>query len=94
MKKFVFMYEGAWEYTDDVKAAWGSWFESVGGSMIDGGNPLGAGVRMTSTGQEELNGSPITGYSIFSAEDLDAALELLKECPIIDGVRVYEAMSM
>ncbi len=94
MKKFVFMYEGMWEYTDEAKAEWAAWFASVGESMIDGGNPLGAGVRITREGQEELVGPPVTGYSIFSAEDLDAALNLLDDCPIIDGVRVYEAMSM
>jgi hypothetical protein len=94
VKKFLFMYEGMWEFTDEMKAAWGDWFESVGGNMVDGGNPLGPGLRVTHHGTEELDGAPITGYSLFNASDLDAALELLEGCPIIDGVRVYEAMSM
>lgn len=38
--------------------------------------------------------APITGYSIVSAADLDAAEKLLDGCPMSTGVRIYEAMPM
>ena len=38
--------------------------------------------------------APATGYSIVSADNMDDAVKLLADCPIVDSVRVYEAMSM
>ena len=40
------------------------------------------------------SGSPLTGYCIVSAESMADAEKLLESLPIIDSVRVYEAMSM
>lgn len=96
MSKYVFLYQGAGEATDDVMAAWMGWFESIGDSLVDGGNPFGAGRQVTKNGTKDLSGddSPLTGYSIVNAENMDAAEKLLDGCPIIDGVRIYEAMAM
>ena len=38
--------------------------------------------------------SPLVGYCILNAEDLDHAEALVSTMPIIDSVRVYEAHSM
>jgi len=35
----------------------------------------------------------ITGYTIISAKNLDDAVEIVKDCPMIRYLRVYEAMS-
>lgn len=96
MKKFVFIYHGHWKVTPEVMEAWGSWFESVGDNMVDSGSPLGPGTEVTPAGARDVLSdlSPATGYSIVNADSLDDAVGLLDGCPIIDSVRVYEAMSM
>jgi hypothetical protein len=38
-----------------------------------------------------LSSNPESGYSIVSAEHIDAAEQLLEGCPIIDSVSLYEA---
>jgi hypothetical protein len=36
----------------------------------------------------------LTGYSVNNADSIDEAEKIAQGCPIINGVRVYEAMSM
>jgi hypothetical protein len=96
MKKFLMLAYGYEEPTPEVMAAWGAWFAKVGDRFLDSGSPLGAGREVTPSGSKDLSGdaSPITGYSILSAESLEEAEQLLEGLPIIDSVRLYEAMSM
>jgi hypothetical protein len=95
MKKFVFLYQGWGENNADTMQAWGDWFALVGEQMVDSGNPFGAGRLVTPAGTSDLSGDDaITGYSIVSAADLDAAVKLLDGCPMSTGVRIYEAMAM
>lgn len=96
MKKFVFLYHGWGEPTADVMTAWTDWFATIGGNLVDGGNPFGPGREVTKNGTNDLAGesSPITGYSIVNADSMDDAEKLLDGCPILDGVRIYEAVSM
>jgi len=96
MKKFVFLYHGFGEHTQENMDAWGSWFASVGDKMVDPGNPFGMCREVTATGTKELtseNGAA-SGYSIVNADSFEDAEKLLEGCPIISSVRVYEAMSM
>ena len=97
MKKFLFLYLGYWEYTDEMKQAWGAWFAKVGPHLVDGGSPLGPGWELGAAGMRDLTpdaGAPITGYSVVSAESREHAEQLLEGIPFIDSVRVYECMSM
>ena len=96
MKKFVFLYQGFGEPTDDVKAAWMNWFGTISGSIVDGGNPFGPGREVTPTGTIDLplTADSTTGYTIVNADNMDDAEKLLKDCPMVNSVRVYEAMSM
>ncbi len=96
MKKFLFVYHGAWVYTREVKDGWTNWFALIGDSIIDGGSPLGPGREVTPTGTKEASPdiSPATGYTLVKADSMEEAVGLLEECPIIDSVMVYEAMSM
>jgi hypothetical protein len=96
MKKFLMLAYGYEEPTPDVMQAWGAWFAKVGDRFLDSGSPLGAGLQVTTSGSTDLSGdaSPITGYSILSAESLEEAEQLLEGLPIIDSVRLYEARSM
>ena len=98
MGKYVLVYQGgAMAATEEAQqaamAAWGGWFGSLGGAVVDGGAPFGANATVGGGGA----GTGLTGYSILEAADLGAAVELARGCPIVsDGgsVDVYEAIDM
>ena len=96
MKKFMFLSVGFVTPTPEIEDAWGKWFESIGDKIVDGGSPFGAAREITRDGSKELplGLDSITGYVIINAENLDEAEKIAKTCPIITGMRVYEAMSM
>jgi hypothetical protein len=68
-----------------IMAAWGVWMAKVGPALIDAGNPVGQAVTIASDGSSSSSGgaNPVTGYSVLSADNLDAALELVAGCPIL-----------
>ena len=69
-------------------AAWGQWFESMGSAVVDGGNPVGQSTTVHSDGSvvQDCGSNPATGYGVFEASDLEAAIKLAKGCPILaDG---------
>jgi hypothetical protein len=78
--------------------AWNEWMDAVGDQLLDGGNPAGASRTVSSDGQvSETEGDRVTGYSIIEAEDIDAAVEIARGCPILaDGgsVEVAELVDM
>lgn len=97
MKKYMFLFQGAWDpTTPEMKDAWTGWFAEIGDSIVDGGNPFGEGREITKSGSRDLplESDSTTGYTIVEAASLDDAEKLLANCPIITSVRVYEAMSM
>lgn len=96
MKKFMYLYQGSWEYTEETKAGWGRWFAAVGDRFVDSGNPFCAGRQVTPEGSTDLTPemSPAVGYSIVNAVDMAEAERLLDGCPIIESVRIYEASQM
>jgi hypothetical protein len=102
MAKFVYLYTGgqAAETADAQEQsmqAWGAWFGSLGDSVIDVGNPFGAGSTVTAGGAANGGASGVGGYSIINAESLAEAAAKTAGCPIVDsggGVEVYEALAM
>jgi hypothetical protein len=78
--------------------AWNEWMDAVGEQLLDGGNPVGASRTIGSDGAvSETEGDRVTGYSIIEADDIDAAIELARGCPILaDGgsVEVAELVDM
>jgi hypothetical protein len=100
MAKYLFAYKGGGMAQTDAEReaamqAWGAWFGSLGAAVVDPGNPFGASSTVTSGG----NGATgdLTGYSVLSADDLAAATELAKGCPILSSggsVEVYETMEI
>ena len=102
MPKFVFAYHGGKppespEEGEKVMAAWGAWFETLGSAVVDGGAPVGVSKTVSASGVTDGGGAnPLSGYSIVSADNIDAAVEMAKGCPILDGgsVEVAEAMDM
>jgi hypothetical protein len=71
-----------------VMDAWTAWFGQLGGALKDGGNPFtGASKTISSDGaiSDTTSNPPATGYSIISADSLDAAVDLAKGCPVLGG---------
>lgn len=45
MKKFIFLYKGFRTPTPEIGRSWMDWFNRVGDSMADSGNPMTGGVE-------------------------------------------------
>ena len=105
MPKYVFAYHGGGQMPQSeaeqqaVMDAWISWFASLGAAVVDGGNPVGRAATLAADGSTSEGGgaNPLTGYSLVTASDLDAALTLAKGCPILaagGSVEVAETIDM
>jgi hypothetical protein len=104
MANYMFAYSGgngvaADEAQRDAQMAkWGQWFGQLGPAVVDGGAPTGTSKTVRTGGSVSDGGSRgLTGYSIVSADSLDAAVELAKGCPVLEvggAVDVYEAIAM
>jgi hypothetical protein len=104
MANYMFAYSGgngvaADEATRNAQMAkWGAWLGQLGSAIVDAGAPTGAAKTVGSGGSISDGGSHgLTGYSIVSADSLDAAVELAKGCPVLEvggAVDVYEAIAM
>ena len=96
MKNYLFLSYGYVTPTQEIMDAWSNWFESIGDKVVDSSKGLGPGREFTHTGIKELSREKgaATGYLIFTAENIDAAENIAKSCPIITSNRVYEIMSM
>jgi hypothetical protein len=104
MANYVFGYSGGKGVSADETerkeqyAQWGRWFEELGAAIVDGGAAMGTAKTVGPGGSVSEGGSrALTGYSIVSADNLDAAVELAKGCPVLGiggAVDVYEAIAM
>lgn len=90
MPKYLLAYHGGGmpegeEAQAKEMAAWGAWFEQLGGAVVDGGNPVGQAKTLTSPSASTDGGgaNPITGYSVLQADSLQAAVKLAQGCPIL-----------
>ncbi len=95
MKKFVFLAHGDMERTPEFQAAHMKWWSSIRDHVVDSGNPLFNGRKVTKDGVvSELTAAmtPSLGYSIVQAESIEQAVALLADCPM--DMWVYEAMPM
>jgi hypothetical protein len=79
-----------------VMQAWTAWFGQLGDAVVDGGNPTSANAKtIASDGSVSDGGGGMmpSGYSILKADSMDAAVEMAKGCPVLQGgakVMVYE----
>ena len=95
MKKFLFLAHGQMDRSPEAQQAHRRWWLSIQDHVVDSGNPLFNGRNVTASGEvTEITEAmqPATGYSLLQAESLEAALELLRDCPM--DMWVYEAMPM
>ncbi len=102
MTKFVFTYSGGrgMPETEEEQARvmqeWSSWFEQLGDSVVDGGNPFAQARTIGPDGSVSEAGT-LGGYSVISADSIDDAVARAKGCPILGeggSVEVNEAIEM
>ena len=107
MKKFILLYNGpatpAEEMTQEqgekVMAGWRSWMEKTGDGLVDVGLPMGDGHAIVDDGSEG-DATPISGYTIIQAEDMDGAVALVDGHPFLSdktgafSVEVYELLPL
>jgi hypothetical protein len=81
-----------------VMAAWNNWYGSLGPAVVDGGNPFGPSATVAPDGTVRDGGAAgLTGYTILQADDLGAATELAKGCPVLasgGSIEVYETFQV
>jgi MFS family permease len=98
MNKYVVIYTGLPAAIADrevITAAWKGWFARLGEAVVDTGNPFASCKSVAEDGSIGEGGSlGLTGYSILTAESLEAAAELVKECPGLANaaIEVYETV--
>lgn len=64
--------------TADTPAAWETWFKQLGCHLADLGNPVFERTAVGTCGAP----LPLGGYTLITADDLTAAMELAEGCPI------------
>jgi hypothetical protein len=95
VNKFVLLHYGFEKPTPEIMAAWGRWFESIKGNIIDMGGHFRGGREISKAGAKDLplGRESITGFTIVSADSLDDAEKMAQTNPYISSIRVYEVMS-
>ncbi len=104
MPQFIFTYHGGNkpdtpEAGKEAMEKWKEWAAGLGSALINPGTPVGVSKVLTKDGaSNEDSPNPIMGFSILEAETMNAALELLSDCPHIhmfEGtLEVSEMMEM
>ena len=92
MSTFAFIYRAPKAYragSADAIAAWNGWFQELGASVVDRGHPVFERSTLGNCAADTVLG----GYSLVTADDLEAAVRLAKGCPFLasgGGVEVGE----
>ena len=77
---------------------WFAWKESMGDHLLDFGNPVMGGKKLTPGGSASDSQKEVAGYSMIQAESYDQAIQLLNGHPhLANGAReieVHEAIAM
>ena len=87
MPKFLFTYRSEAEGEPggpEVLAAWQAFFEGLGSSVLDVGNPIFAREAVGECSSEK---TVLGGYSIVEADSLEDAVQLAGNCPAIEHYR-------
>lgn len=70
------------------------WFKSIEDKIVDQIG-LSNGKEVTKKGIAELpmDKDAITGYLVINAENIDEAIKIARDCPMITSTKVYEVRS-
>ncbi|MBO2451708.1 hypothetical protein J4573_31775 [Actinomadura barringtoniae] len=96
MTKYVFSFRVPADYAPDAGATaeWQAWFGGLGSALVDIGNAVTDHASLGEVGGAD---SRMIAYSVVAAEDMDAALALAKDCPVMrvgGGVEVGPVMEV
>jgi hypothetical protein len=101
MANFVLLFSGGNTPASEAEQAaviqvWVAWYGHLGSATVDAGNPftpIAKSIASNGTVSDGPVGTMASGYTIVSADSLDAAVELAKSCPVLHAggaVSVYE----
>jgi hypothetical protein len=81
MNVYLLVHRAPVNYTGTAAtaAAWKAWFEELGPNLVDPGNAVFDRTAVGPTG----SALPLGGYTIVTAESVDAAIALAESCPIL-----------
>ena len=90
MSNYIIAYHGGkkpWSPEEGAKhmKKWQAWLGGLGDAVVNPGTPLGMSKTVSSAGVSDNSESDrLTGFSIVKADNMDAALEMAKECPHLE----------
>lgn len=101
MKNFVYLYHSN-QTTPPTKEgldAFSAWYDSLGDSVVDGGNPINKNSQaIIANGVSKPSNDTIIGYAIVKANSLDEAVEMAMSNPLANAegasIHVYETAEM
>jgi hypothetical protein len=96
MTKYVFSFRVPSGYVPHAETAaeWQAWFGGLGSALVDVGDAVSDYASLGEVGGSD---SRMVAYSVVSAEDMDSALALAKDCPVMrvgGGVEVGPVMEV
>lgn len=106
MANYMILYSGGMgpddmseEDRNNIMAAWGVWYSKLGEAVVDGGNPFSVskGIASDGTVSDIASVAGATGYTVVSADSLDAAVEMAKDHPHLAGggqISIYETFQI
>ncbi len=89
MSNYAFAYHGGKKPESPEEGAkhmakFKAWVVGLGDAVVNPGTPLGQSKTVSSSGVSDDGGSnPLSGFSIVTADSMDAALEMAKGCPYL-----------
>ena len=90
MSKYVFAYHGGKDFESAEEGAkhmakWETWLTELGDAVVNPGTPLGLSKTVSSDGLTNDGGAnPLSGFSVFKADSMDAALKMAQTCPHLE----------
>jgi len=105
MAKYVLLYHGGKMPETEaeqaaVMEAWGAWYGQLGSAVADPGNPftpMAKSVAANGSVSDGPVGTMASGYTVLEAGSLDAAAEMAKGCPVLQGgaqISVFETFEV
>jgi hypothetical protein len=102
MPKYIIAYIGGKKPETPEEGAkgmekWKAWVSDLGDAIVNPGTPLTSSKTVSSSSVSDTDpGNRLSGYSVVTADNLDAALEMAKSCPFLEmgDLQVAEMMEM
>lgn len=76
---------------------WGAWYGSMGDAVVDGGAPFAESASIGPDGKSTANPASITGYTVVTANDIEAATAMAQGCPVLKyghSVQISQTIDM